>query len=265
MKALLVVAFAGCYHAPEPGCGFACGPEGACPADYTCTADHVCRRNGFSGDCASTEAPDAPAGPSAFVHVVGVDPKNGATGVGVTKRITVQLDRAVLGVDSSTFYLQLGTTDVAAMADSVESFLELTPVYQLAPMTTYEIMIGAGITGVTGGVLPPRAWSFTTGADDVAPHLVRSLPFTNETGVPTTTAIALDFDEVVTGVDGTSVVVSGAASSVTGTFTHTTYSWTFTPDAPLAAQTGYTVFLTSSIHDGHGNALDATSFSFTTQ
>lgn len=265
MKALLVVAFAGCYHAPEPDCGFACGPEGACPADYTCTADHVCRRDGFSGDCASTEAPDAPSGQSAFVHVVSVDPQNGATAVEVTKHVGVQLDRAVTGVDASTFYLQQDTTSVPATVDALQTFLELVPTYQLQPMTTYRVVIAAGITGVTGGVLQPRTWSFTTGADDVAPHLVRSLPFTNETGVPTTTAIELDFDEVVTGVDGTSVVVSGAASSVTGTFTHTTYSWTFTPDTPLAAQTGYTVFLTSSIHDGHGNALDATSFSFTTQ
>ncbi|HEY0193824.1 MAG TPA: hypothetical protein VGC42_22060 [Kofleriaceae bacterium] len=51
-----------CYHVPEPGCGFVCGPDGACPGDYTCADDHRCHRNGTPASlvCATLDAaPDA--------------------------------------------------------------------------------------------------------------------------------------------------------------------------------------------------------------
>jgi hypothetical protein len=35
-----------CYTAPEPICGFVCGPGGACPDDYTCMGDSRCHLNG---------------------------------------------------------------------------------------------------------------------------------------------------------------------------------------------------------------------------
>ncbi len=44
--ALTGAIIASCYSLPEPQCGFLCGPNGACPADYTCAPDHHCHKNG---------------------------------------------------------------------------------------------------------------------------------------------------------------------------------------------------------------------------
>jgi hypothetical protein len=107
---------------------------------------------------------------------------------------------------------------------------------------------------------------FTTGADTVAPHLADSQPFNGQTSVTTTTTITLVFDEPVTGVDVTSVSVTDGVTPVVGTVTMTdTHSYTFTPSAPLASATTYTVALTNTIQDAYGNALAPTTFMFTTQ
>jgi hypothetical protein len=50
-------AAAGCYTAPEPDCGFVCGPSGECPADYTCnSSEKVCHRNGAPATLTCTPA-----------------------------------------------------------------------------------------------------------------------------------------------------------------------------------------------------------------
>ncbi len=50
VASVLALAFGaivpGCYTVPEPVCGFACGPNGACPDDYTCMGDSRCHLNG---------------------------------------------------------------------------------------------------------------------------------------------------------------------------------------------------------------------------
>jgi hypothetical protein len=66
----LIVALAGmivaaCYEVPKPDCGFACGPDDACPESYTCAGDRRCHRIGAPATlvCSSPDAnlprPDA--------------------------------------------------------------------------------------------------------------------------------------------------------------------------------------------------------------
>jgi hypothetical protein len=54
---LLGALVSGCYSPYEPDCGFVCGSDGSCPADYTCAADRVCHLNGSSPNKTCTEAP----------------------------------------------------------------------------------------------------------------------------------------------------------------------------------------------------------------
>ena len=59
----ITVAFAaglGCYRAPKPACGFFCGPDGACPADYMCAHDGRCHLNTAPASLVC-EGPDAAA------------------------------------------------------------------------------------------------------------------------------------------------------------------------------------------------------------
>ena len=64
LASMSVVLAAGCYHPPEPDCGFFCGPGGACPEDYACvTSENRCHRAGAPADLvcpAGDAAIDAP-------------------------------------------------------------------------------------------------------------------------------------------------------------------------------------------------------------
>lgn len=263
----LCAALAGCYNPPEPDCGFTCGPSNACPTDYTCASDHICHRDGFAGTCPARTV-DASTDAAAF-SIGTTTPADGATGVPVDQVITANVDRDVDGVDNSTFSLQQGAAPVTAMASySLGQFhLRLAPALQLAPSTTYTAVIAAGITEHNGtAMLTPAMWSFTTGADTVAPHLASSMPFDSEANVPTTTTITLVFDEPVTGVDTTSVTVTDGVTPVVGAVTATdTHTYVFTPTVALAAATTYTVSLGNAITDSYGNAFAPASFTFTTQ
>jgi len=263
----LCAALAACYSPPEPDCGFTCGPSNACPADYTCASDHICHRDGFDGTCPARTA-DAATDAAAFA-IGTTNPANGATGVPVDQVITANVDRDVDGVNNTTFSLQQSAAPVDATASySLGQFhLRLVPALQLAANTTYTVVISAGITEHNGaGMLTPAMWSFTTGADTVAPHLASSMPFNSAVNVPTATTITLIFDEPVTGVDTTSVSVTDGVTPVVGAITATdTHTYVFTPTAALTAATTYTVALTNAITDSASNALAPVTFTFTTQ
>lgn len=267
----IIATLAGCYSPPEPDCGFACGPSGACPADYTCAADHVCHRNGAAAGLTCPGRPDAAVdSPSSGPQVLSLDPAMDATGVAVNQIVRMTVDRDLFGVDDSTFFLTIGGSMAVRGASQYQQFslmAEFRPTLQLAPNTLYTVMVGPGISDDMSQPLAPFQWSFTTGADTVVPHITITSPFDTETGVSPTTSIGVEFDEGVFGVDANSFTVSDGTAFVGGQVTQqgANYTWAFVPTASLTAATTYTVSLTSLISDAYGNALAPTSFTFTTQ
>jgi hypothetical protein len=266
----IIAALAACYSPPEPDCGFACGPSGACPADYTCAADHVCHRNGAAAGLTCPGRPDAGIdAPSAAPQVLSLDPEMNATGVQVNQIVRMVVDRDLFGVDDSTFYL--GDTDgPVAGTTQYQMFslmAEIRPNLQLKPSMLYGVAVGPGITSASGAPLTPFMWSFTTGPDTVPPHIAGTDPFDTQTGVSPTASILVRFDEPVFGVDATSFTVSDGTTLVSGTVNQQgiNWSWAFMPTIALTSATTYTVSFTSAIHDNYGNALAPTSFTFTTQ
>lgn len=270
-------AAAGCYRPPEPDCGFVCGPGGACPADYTCTAQNVCRRNGASGP-ACPGAPDAAPAPidapaaDAFppVHLISVSPADGATGVAVDSPVIATVDEDLIGYSTTSFTVFGGavTHTVAGVVDYVaaDHQLRFTPTEQYDPNATYTAKITSDITNVAGFPLGPHQWSFTTGADQLAPRVIATDPADSSTQVATDTHILVRFDEPVTGVDATSYTVSDGTNAIAGTVTASLQEdFTFVPDAALPSGATITVSLSAAIQDASGNALVPTSVSFTTQ
>ncbi len=262
------VAAAACYSPPEPDCGFACGPNNACPADYTCAADRHCHRNGTPAGlvCAAPDAGvDGPAAP----RVLATEPSDHMTGVAVDVVPTAVIDQAVTGVDDTSVTMTgSGGTAVAGHADAPTGTMAIRfrPTLQLPGNVTYTVSISAAVLGSTGVPLGPYSWSFTTGADVVPPHVVFVDPAPGATGVGAGTAISIDFDEVVMGVDTTSFTITDGVTPVAGAISTTGgHSYVFTPATALAATTAYTVDLSTAIHDAAGNALVDYSFMFTTQ
>lgn len=194
-------------------------------------------------------------------------PAQDATGVAVDTKIVADFDEAVTGVDMAAVTLAAGSSVPASVVydGAPLSRMTLTPATQLTGDTTYTISFAPSVMDTSGNALPtpPVLWRFTTGPDTVIPHVASTLPVDTATAVPASATISATFDEPVTGVDSTSFVVMNAG---TGTLAASNggRTWTFTPDAPLAASTTVTIMLTMGIVDVAGNPLVPITFSFTT-
>ena len=115
-----------------------------------------------------------------------------------------------------------------------------------------------------------RSYSLTPHytADTVRPHVSATSPAASSANVPNLQNVWVWFSEPVSGV-GTSTVVLRDAVTSAGVSAGVWYDSAsraamLRPAAPLASGRTYEVSLSSSILDAAGNALAATSFSFTT-
>jgi type IV pilus assembly protein PilY1 len=189
------------------------------------------------------------------------------TGVAVDVVPTAVIDQRIEVFSPTDITLMAGTTQVAGTgnlsADSMS--IQFFPELQLAANTQFTVTIDANVLA-TGGVVGPYSWSFTTGADNIAPHASAVAPVAGATGVSTTATISVGFDEPVLAVDTTSFTITDGVTPVVGTIAASgATGYVFTPTAPLTAGTTYTVDLSPAIHDAAGNALADFSYTFTTQ
>jgi type VII secretion-associated serine protease mycosin len=103
--------------------------------------------------------------------------------------------------------------------------------------------------------------------DTARPAASARTPGSGATGVNYDAALTVTFNEAVTGVSASTYVLrnsSGTAVAATVTYDASTRRATLRPKSPLAGEKPYTASLTSAIKDSAGNALTATSWSFTT-
>ena len=108
-----------------------------------------------------------------------------------------------------------------------------------------------------------------TGGDTTPPTVVTKSPTPGATGVSPDTDVTATFSEAVKNVTGTTFKLRNTATStlVPATVTldpTTSTTATLHPDAPLLPGIKYTAVLTAGVQDLAGNALTATSWSFTT-
>ncbi|SIO61560.1 Mo-co oxidoreductase dimerisation domain-containing protein [Singulisphaera sp. GP187] len=130
---------------------------------------------------------------------------------------------------------------------------------------------GLYVYGSNGG-FPTNSYNSTnywvdvvySGTDTTPPTVTTSTPAANATGVATTTTVSAIFSEPVQA--GTIVMtLTGPGGAVAGSFAYTTSTntATFTPSAPLAAQTNYTVNV-SGAKDLANNVMTSVAWTFTT-
>ncbi|MDB4959104.1 MAG: hypothetical protein JWO36_6673 [Myxococcales bacterium] len=274
----LVVAtcgFCACYKAPEPDCGFICGPSGACPEDYTCASDNVCHRNGAPAGMVCTRDGGIDARPidaardadTTAPTVTAMTPSNNATNVALNTMVTATFSESVTGVSASSFTLDHGGTAVPGTVTYTDAThtAAFTPTTSLPNGTVFTATLTGSITDGSANALAPVTWHFTT-IDTTPPTVTSRVPAGNDTNVATSTTIVVVFSEPVTNVNTTSFAVDDSGTPIAGTIASsgggTTY--TFTPTAALPAATAITVTLSSAITDTAGNPLATVTYTFTT-
>ena len=212
--------------------------------------------------------------------VLAVSPPNNASGVAITSAVTVTFSEPMNAstITATTFNLRntgtgalvAGTITYNAAANSAT----FTPSAPLANGTNYTVTVTTGVTDIGGNPLANQFTStFTTAqpADVTRPTVVATTPPTGATGVATNTVVTATFSEPMdpTSINSSTVLLTpqGGGAPVAGTVSYNagTNTATFTPSAPLANFTTYTLTVTIGVKDVAGNTL-ATNFtsSFTT-
>ena len=230
-------------------------------------------------NAAGTSVPSAlsaavtPVAPNAAPTVTARVPAVNATAVVVGGNVTATFNEAVQGVTATTFTLRTAAGAsvgaVVTQSGTTNQWI-LNPNVNLAADTRYTVTLTGGaaaIRDLAGAPLVTTSWSFLTGP---RPVVTARTPAVNATAVVRTSNVTATFGEPVANLTGTTVTLrSGTAANGTlqtaaVTYNATTRTVTLNPNATLAANTLFTVRLSTGITDAAGNPLDATSWSFRT-
>ena len=201
-----------------------------------------------------------------------IDPANGSTGVPTNPVIRVQFNKQV-AVTSANVELYPtsvglniilpGTLVVSANGLSAS----FTPAAPLQVGTQYGVYL-TGITDVTGAAVTTNTYStFTTGTgtQTTAPTVVAVTPPNGTAGVAVNAKVQVQVSVPVSAVSvgSNSLTLTAGGTAVTGAVSASGSAITFTPAAPLAVSTAYTV-AAGGFTDLAGNQVTPFSSSFTT-
>jgi hypothetical protein len=182
-----------------------------------------------------------------------------ANGVATNRQVAVvfaqPMDPAT--INSSTFVIAGLTGNVTY--DAINKIAACKPISDFAPNTTYNATVTTGATDLQGIALAaPFSFSFTTRStkDTSPPNIVAVNVAAGATCVPLNQKITLTFDEPMDSlsINPTTVFIEGITGSVT--YNAGSQTATLTP-AALAANTTYTITVTTGAKDMGGVALDA--------
>ncbi len=200
--------------------------------------------------------------------VTGRTPAANATNVAINSNITATFSEPVTGVNANTFRVtnSAGTAVSAVVTyNAATRTATLNPNANLLADRTYTVQLTNGIRDLQGNALPATTWNFTTAG--AAPSVTGRTPAANARNVATNSNITATFSEPVTGVNANTFRVTnsaGTAVSAVVTYNAATRTATLNPNANLLDDRTYTVQLTNGIRDLQGNALPATTWTFTT-
>ena len=199
--------------------------------------------------------------------VVSQSPAPSARAVALASNVTATFSE---DVQASTIHFALtdtgdNTIPATVTYDVLSRTLTLDPTSNLAPASTYTVTL-SGAQDLSGNVLTPVSWSFTTAAGSATPPAVTSqTPAAGATGVAIVANLSATFSEQVQATTISFVLTSGGnpvPASVT--YDPATETVTLDPSSPLAPSTTYSANLTGA-QDLFGNKMATASWSFTTE
>jgi hypothetical protein len=151
------------------------------------------------------------------------------------------------------------------LADSAARTLSFAAPAVTQPTSfAFQLTVSDGSLSDTASV----AFQVTPASDTTAPAIVSRVPQSNQSGVGTTTAISVTFNEALREdrINNQSLQVTENGNPVTGVVTYNSANRTITTklSRALTAGTRYTVTLAGNLQDLAGNAASGESWNFTT-
>lgn len=194
--------------------------------------------------------------------VVSTIPANGATGVALNTSISATFNEAIdsTTLNSSTFFVKQGNTNVAGSITYSGMTAIFTPAANLSPNTVYTGTVTTGIRDKARN--SPKAnyvWTFTTGVapDTIPPRVIATDPNNGDVNVLVTKIITATFSKVMNPatINTTTFTLRQGTTAVTGLVTYTGNTASYTPSTSLAFNTTYIATITTGAKDMAGNAL----------
>lgn len=193
--------------------------------------------------------------------VVSRDPDNLAVNVALNKVITVTFNMSMnpLTLNNTTFTVKQGATPVTGLIvpNSAGTAFTFTPYAALDQDKVYTVTVTTGATNLAGTELANNeVWTFKTG---ITPIVISRDPFSGETGVVLNKVISATFNmpmNLLT-LNATTFTVKQNGIAILGAISPNSAGTTFifTPYAPLAGNTLYTVTITTGAQNTLGTAL----------
>jgi len=181
-------------------------------------------------------------------------------GVGTNREVGVVFSKPMDPATINTSTFVVAGLSGAVTYDTVNKIGAFKPFADYAPNTTYNATITAGARDMTGTPLAARfEFSFTTRAtkDTSSPDIVAVNVAAGATCVPLNQKINVTFDEQMDSltINPSTFFVQGVAGAVT--YNVVSQTATFTPSANLAANTTFTITVTTGVEDMGGQPLAA--------
>ncbi|HUP92347.1 MAG TPA: Ig-like domain-containing protein [Solimonas sp.] len=192
------------------------------------------------------------------------EPVCGSTGAAPNRSIAVTFSEAMnpATIDGTTLRLSGPGGALAGTVTYSGLTGQFNPAAPLAAGTTFALTVTTGARDTAGNPLATNfLCGFTTGAapDTTAPTVSFLDPLCGTTGVAIDTAVVITFSETMDPATITAATVSltGQGGPLAGVVSYVGRTATFTPEAPLAPSSTFTVGVGVGAEDLAGNAMAA--------
>ena len=188
-----------------------------------------------------------------------VSPENNATGVALNSTVsaTFSLPMNSSTLTSTTFTIKQGATTITGSITYSGSTATFTPTSAFASNTIYTATITTGATDVSGIPFANNfVWTFTT-LNTTPPTVTSVNPANNATGVALNSTVSATFSLPMNSstLTSTTFTIKQGATSVTGSYSYSGSTATFTPSIAFANNTIYTATITTGAIDASGISL----------
>ncbi len=194
--------------------------------------------------------------------VVSTSPINNATDISLNAIVEVRFNKEMNAttINSSTFTLFKGASQVAGIVSFSDSTAVFTPTVDLLPSSNFIATLTTGAKDTEGNVLEnDYTFSFTSGEapDTTVPSITMMDPIANATDVAFDKVVSVTFSEEMDAstVSATTFTLKQGSTVVSGTVGYTGTNATFTPATLLDAGLEYTATVSTGTKDLAGIAL----------
>lgn len=191
--------------------------------------------------------------------VISTSPTPDETGVVLNKVVSATFNMPMnpSTINATTFMLKEGTNTITGVVTYSANTAFFTPNINLTANTVYTATVTSGAENMASvGLSSDYVWNFTTGTI-IAPRVILTDPFNNETGVSMNKVVTATFDMAMDPltISNATFTLKQGSTIILGSVTYSGNIASFTPTNPLLENAVYTATITTGAENSTGVSL----------